>query len=107
MGAAWMNLASLALGCLAWALPLAALVLKERLGRPGCALCAAGSFAACGAALWLQILYNRHLVRIEDFSALLDTVDAVAFLSGLLLAGTLAANGLLFAVCAREKREHK
>ncbi len=86
IGAGWMNLASLALGLLAWMLPVV-------------------SFAACAAALYLQLRYHAHLSRIEDVGAFLDTAQAAAFASAVLLCVTLALNALALcaaAVCARK-----
>ena len=88
IGAGWMNLASLALGLLAWMLPLVCV-----------------SFAACAAALYLQLRYHAHLSRIEDVGAFLDTAQAAAFASAVLLCVTLALNALALcaaAVCARK-----
>ncbi|WP_418666851.1 hypothetical protein [Allofournierella sp.] len=99
MGAGWLNFGSLVLGIAAWGLPAAALLLTPG-GRPGQAgrtWCAAGSLGACGAALWLQILYGAHLARIRDWSAVMDTAESAALVSGVLLAGTLLLNGALLA----------
>lgn len=88
-GAGWMNLTSLGLGLAAWALPLAALALRKR--------------AACGAALYLQICYQNHLVQIHDVGAILDTTDALVFVAGVLLAVTLALDAFALAVWGTEK----
>ena len=63
------------------------------------------SFAACAAALYLQLRYHAHLSRIEDVGAFLDTAQAAAFASAVLLCVTLALNALALyaaAVCARK-----
>ena len=62
-------------------------------------------FAACAAALYLQLRYHAHLSRIEDVGAFLDTAQAAAFASAVLLCVTLALNALALcaaAVCARK-----
>ena len=43
---------------------------------------------ACGAALLCQLVYISHLVRIRDWSSLLDTADAVVFAAAVLVAVT-------------------
>ncbi len=68
IGAGWMNLASLALGFLAWMLPVAAMIrtaARPRALHPALPLVCV-SFAACAAALYLQLRYHAHLSRIED-----------------------------------------
>ena len=92
IGAGWMNLASLALGLLAWMLPVAAMIrtaARPRALHPALPLVCV-SFAACAAALYLQLRYHAHLSRIEDVGAFLDTAQAAAFASAVLLCVTLA-----------------
>ena len=107
IGAGWMNLASLALGLLAWMLPVAAMIrtaARPRALHPALPLVCV-SFAACAAALYLQLRYHAHLSRIEDVGAFLDTAQAAAFASAVLLCVTLALNALALcaaAVCARK-----
>lgn len=87
IGAGWMNLASLALGLLAWMLPVAAMIrtaARPRALHPALPLVCV-SFAACAAALYLQLRYHAHLSRIEDVGAFLDTAQAAAFASAVLL----------------------
>lgn len=80
-----LNLLSLMLGIFSWALGIAAL--RRRSHR----LCA-GSFCACAAALYLQILYTQHLTAIRDFAAIADTHGAVALAAAVLIAGTFLLN---------------
>ena len=90
IGAGWMNLASLALGLLAWMLPVAAMIrtaARPRALHPALPLVCV-SFAACAAALYLQLRYHAHLSRIEDVGAFLDTAQAAAFASAVLLCVT-------------------
>lgn len=100
-GAGWMNLASLGLGLAAWGLPLAALVFRKKAGGRLCLVLVWASAAACGAALYLQICYQNHLVQIHDVSAILDTTDA-------LLAVTLALDAVALSVwCAGKGKNSK
>ena len=51
MGYAWLNLGSLALGGIAWALPVAALARRDKATRREAAVCSAASAASCSLAL--------------------------------------------------------
>ncbi len=102
-GAGWMNLTSLGLGLAAWALPLATLALRKRAAGRLCPALVWASAAACGAALYLQICYQNHLVQIHDVGAILDTTDALVFVAGVLLAVTLALDAFALAVWGTEK----
>lgn len=103
LGAGWMNLASLVLGVVAWLLPLVCLVLphKEK-NRVWAAFCLA-SISACATALYFQICYQRHLVDIGDWSALMDTAGALVFVASVLLAVTLALNIVVWIVYHRKQ----
>ena len=103
IGAGWMNLASLCLGVSAWGLPLAAFALRRKAGGRLCPALVWASAAACGAALYLQICYQNHLVQIHDVGAILDTTDALVFVAGVLLAVTLALDAFALAVWGIEK----
>jgi hypothetical protein len=99
----WLNLGSLILGLLAWILPVAFLM-RNRKTSPGKQLMfSAVSIGACAVSLCLQILYSHHLVIIEDWSALMDTSHAVAWVSALLLAVTLFLNAAMLISYFRNK----
>lgn len=85
-GNAWLNVVSLLLGLAAWALPLAALVLKR-----GNAF-AFTSFCSCIFSLLSVILSLAHVVEIRDWSALMDTIGAFVFAATVLVIGTLLLN---------------
>jgi cytochrome c oxidase subunit 4 len=99
---AWLNLGSLVLGMIAWILPVVHLVMCKADHRKWTVLSAA-SISACAVSLWLQIVYTDHLVKIEDWSALMDTSSTVAMVSALLLAVTLILNAVAWRVCYRRK----
>lgn len=80
------NVASLLLGLAAWALPLAALVLKK-----GNAFTYT-SFCSCIFSLLSVILSLAHVVEIRDWSALMDTIGAFVFAAMVLVVGTLLLN---------------
>ena len=75
--------------------------LPEKAGRGPGGLACLLSMAACAGALFLQVLYNKHLVELQDWSALMDTSGAVTWVSVLLLAVTLILD--LFCLWAEGK----
>lgn len=85
-----LNIGSLALGFAAWLLPGVGSGFFGRRRMTG--LLHMLSFSACALALVLQLFYTRYLVRIEDWSALIDTAGAVAMAGTVLLVGTIASN---------------
>lgn len=96
----WMNLGSLLLGLTAWGIPVRYFS-RRKPGGDRAGLACVLSMAACAGALFLQILYNKHLAEIQDWSALMDTSGAVAQVSGFLLAVTLILD--LFCLWAEGK----
>ena len=99
VGDGWMNLGSLLLGLTAWGIP-AVYFSRRKPGGDRAGLACLLSMAACAGALFLQVLYNKHLVELQDWSALMDTSGAVAWVSALLLAVTLILD--LFCLWRRE-----
>ena len=104
-----LNVGSLVLGLIAWVLPAVNLMRHEKDGDRNWAVLSVMSVSACAIALFFQIFYNFHLVRIGDLSALMDTMRAVALASGILLTVTLLLNAItLFVYRDRKaKRENR
>lgn len=92
MGYGWLNLGSVALGLAGWIVPWLALRGRGRAGAAGRGLWHVASLSCCALALWFQICYQRHLVDIRDWSALMDTAQGVVRVSALLLVTTLLDN---------------
>ncbi|MDR2703422.1 MAG: hypothetical protein LBB58_03685 [Cellulomonadaceae bacterium] len=97
IGYGWLNLAALALGIIAWIIPIIILASKRdtlfaRHGHGIWGVSIMISLGACALALFLQILYQNYLVTIQDWAALMDTTGAVVIVSGVLLLVTLALN---------------
>lgn len=80
------NILSLTLGLAAWGLGIAAICKK------GCPWCVFFSLTACGTSLAGQLLEVRRRVVLSDWSALMDTMDAVVFAAGALLMVTAVLN---------------
>lgn len=83
-----LNVGSLVLGLIAWILPVVGLIW---ISKHWVALSII-SLSACAISLIFQIYYNYHLVQIEDWSALMDTMRGVVVAATVLLIGTLLVN---------------
>ena len=98
-----LNLGSLIFGLIAWMLPVIVLVRSGKIGDKSVALLCAGSLAACAVSICMQIFYSDYLVKIEDWSALMDTSAAVAKVSAFLLIVTVLLNVLALRVVFEKK----
>lgn len=97
-GAGWLNLGSLVLGLVAWILPVVNLMQRNKADHRNWVFLSVASVSACAVSLCMQIFYTAHLVKIEDWSALMDTSQAVALVATLLLAGTIILNAIILVV---------
>jgi cytochrome c oxidase subunit 4 len=88
----FLNLGSLVLGLIAWIFPAVYLVQHNKISSKRYAAFTVTSLSFCAIALCLQLFYTDHLVKIEDWSALLDTSHATALVSTLLLVVTIVLN---------------
>lgn len=89
-----LNLGSLMLGLIAWILPFVNLMRNEKHDRRNWVALSILSFSACAISLCFQIFYSYHLVKIEDWSALMDTAGAVATVAAVLLIVTILLNAM-------------
>ncbi|MUV37877.1 Cytochrome-c oxidase [Lentibacillus sp. JNUCC-1] len=94
MDVAWLNVGSLVLGLIAWTLPVVNLMQAKKPENKRWLVLLFISFSACAISLSFQIFYTNHLVKIEDLSALMDTIGAVAFASAVLLSVTILLNAV-------------
>lgn len=101
--ASLLNLGSLVLGLIAWILPVISLVQPSNVDHWRWPVFSAASVSACAVSLWMQILYSNHLVKIEDWSALMDTSSAVASVTALLLVVTIMLNAIALLVYYRNR----
>ncbi|WP_313756665.1 hypothetical protein [Tissierella sp.] len=93
-----LNVGSLALGLIAWILPIISLVKSEKRNHDNWAILSVISISACAISLCFQIFYNNHLVKIADWSALMDTTGAVTFVSAVLLTVTIILNAITLVI---------
>ncbi|SDN62054.1 hypothetical protein SAMN04488053_102251 [Alkalicoccus daliensis] len=101
----YLNVASFLLGLFAWALPFLNLIRDPHTRQSKWGMTALLSLSACAVALLLQIFYNLHLVEIQDWAALEDTMGGVAFVSAVLLSITLILNFLPLLLRSRGLRQ--
>lgn len=80
------NLLSLLLGLVSWGLGAAAVI------RPGIRWTSAVSLLSCCVSLLLQLAEVHRLTELGDWSALMDTMDAVLAAAILLMVVTAVLN---------------
>ena len=95
---ALLNLGSLVLGLFAWILPVVNLMRYGKHDRRNWVALSIMSISASAISLCFQIFYINHLVKIADWSALMDTTSAVAFVSAVLLIVTILLNAITLIV---------
>ena len=88
----YLNLGSLLLGLIAWILPIVNLVNHNRSEQKKWYILSLSSLCACIVSLLMQIFYTNYLIRIEDWSALMDTNNAVVLASTVLFLVALILN---------------
>ena len=81
------NIGSLILGLAAWGIPLFAVGRKYRFS-----LCCIGSLSCCAISLLFQLLEVQRRVHLNDWSALLDTTDAVILAAVVLICGVIVTS---------------
>lgn len=89
-----LNPASLLLGLIAWILPIISLMQYKKHENKSWIILSIISISSCAISLFLQIIYNNHLVQINDWSAIMDTTNALVFVSSVLLVVTISLNAV-------------
>lgn len=87
-----LNIVGLILGLLAWILPSISIMKHKKENHRNWFVYSLLSMSACSVSLWFQIIYNHHLVLIEDWTALMDTSKAVVIVSGVLVVVMIILN---------------
>ncbi|MFC5591452.1 hypothetical protein ACFPRA_21430 [Sporosarcina soli] len=96
-----LNLGSLVLGLIAWLLPVVNLMQSKNHDNRNWVVFSMMSLMACAISLSFQIIYNNHLVNIEDWSALMDTSGAVTYAVSTLLIVTILLNAITLLIYRR------
>ncbi|QQZ08679.1 hypothetical protein [Heyndrickxia vini] len=89
-----LNVGSLVLGLIAWILPIVNLLREKKQEYKKWVVLSIISISACAISICFQVFYSYHLVKIEDISALMDTIGAVAFASAVLVTVTILLNAI-------------
>jgi amino acid transporter len=87
-----LNLGSLVCGLIAWILPVVNLIRYKKYNNRNWVTLSIVSISACAISLCFQIFYNNHLVKISDWSALVDITDNVVFVAAVLVIVTIILN---------------
>lgn len=90
----FLMLGSLVLGLIAWIFPVINLMQFKKHENRNWAVLSILSISACAISLYFQIFYNDHLVKIGDWTALMDTTGASTLLSTVLLVVTIILNAI-------------
>ncbi|MCG8483035.1 MAG: hypothetical protein MJA31_06970 [Clostridia bacterium] len=89
-----LNLGSIIFGLIACILPIINLMQLNQPNQKKWIIFSVTSLSSCSISLSMQIFYTKYLVSIEDWSALMDTSNAVALAAVILLIVTILLNAL-------------
>jgi cytochrome c oxidase subunit 4 len=89
-----LNLGSLLFGLASWIIPLVLLV-SNKFTTSRSIKAIISSLASVIIALMMQIFYTKHLVDIEDWSALMDTQGSLVLVTSVLSVVAIVLNGIL------------
>ena len=82
------------MGLISWIIPLVMIIRYQKRILKNWTALPVISISACAISLCFQIFYHYYLVKIEDWSALMDTMGAVVVAAVVLLVITLILNGI-------------
>ncbi|WP_285397779.1 hypothetical protein [Lysinibacillus sp. fls2-241-R2A-57] len=100
----FLNLGSLVLGIIAWLLPIGNLLRSNKQVHKNEVVICMLSFSACATSISFQLFYNDQLVKIEDWTALMDTSGSAVDAVTILLIGTILLNTLTIIVHRIKKK---
>lgn len=103
MEAYWLNVGSLIFGLMAWGIPVIGMIQYRKGDLRRKVIFSVVSLGACAISLCMQIFYTDYLVKIADWTALMDISSAVAKVSFILLMVTLILNGISLVLGYREQ----
>ncbi len=89
---------SILLVLIAWGLPVVNLIRRKKSEDKSWIAFSITSVSACAITLFIQIVSLDHRVNIEDWSAIMDTTNALVLVSSVFLFITLALNLITFLV---------
>lgn len=98
----WLNISSFIIGIIALVFPIISMFIYKRNNYKSWFIFSIMSMIACSFSLLLQILHNYILVKLEDFSAIMDTIGAVTYVAAGLFVVTIILNGISYMVFRSE-----
>ena len=98
MGYGLLGLGSILLVLIAWGFPVVNLTRRKKSENKSWIAFSITSVSACAITLFIQIVGLNHRVNIEDWSAIMDTTNALVLVSSVYLFITLALNLITFLV---------
>lgn len=93
----YFTLGSFVLGLAAWVIPLCAIGRKYRFG-----ICCISSLSCCALSLLLELMEVKRRVGLNDWSALMDTIDAVVLAAVVMIVIMVISN--MFALWRTQKQ---
>ncbi len=100
-----LNIGSLLFGLIALVIPIIILMRQDNYVSNNLGLISGISISSCAISLCMQIFYANHLVNIEDFTAMMDTLGTVSNVSAVLLIATIVLNIITYMVCNGNKSQ--
>ena len=100
----WLNIGSLVFGLIAWIIPLFYIIKHNKSNLIKGLTSSVVSLGSCIISLGMHIFYTNHLVKIEDWSALIDTSNATVFCSTCLIVVTIILNIISLIIYYRKKQ---
>jgi hypothetical protein len=88
----FLNLCSIIFGLFAWVLPVVNLARSRKYDQSNWVVLSISSIGASAISLCFQILSINQRVKVADWSALMDTMSFVAFVSAILIIVTISLN---------------
>lgn len=99
----WLNIGSVLFGLIALVIPIITLMRQDNYVSNNLGVLSGISISSCAISLCMQIFYTNHLVNIEDFTAMMDTLDTVSNVSAVLLIATIVLNIITYIACNGNK----
>lgn len=94
----FLNIGSILLGLIAWILPIVNLMRYKNNQHKNWVVLSVMSISACAISLNFQIFYNYHLVKLEDWSAIMDITGTLVLATSVLLIFTVILNTITLIV---------
>ncbi len=100
----WLNIGSLLFGLIALIIPIITFMRQDNYVSNNLGVISGISISSCAISLCMQIFYANHLVNIEDFTAMMDTLGNVSNVSAVLLIA-IVLNIITYMVCNGNKSQ--